>query len=130
MKFYDGKIQNHLSKGGKIRNNIVEGSYIIYIDDNAIIRKDNGEHYTIKGQDLSSDKWEFVKSKYNWNKIIEDKILCVFSDNKNFQNGVISVLKNKDKDNYYNVRGVFYNYCKPFNPADFNIAKDLKDYEE
>lgn len=23
-----------------------------------------------------------------------------------------------------------YYYCKPFNPADFNIAKDLKEYEK
>lgn len=128
MKFYDEKIQNHLLKGGKIRNNTFEESYVIYIDDNAIIRKDNGEHYTIKGQDLSSDKWEIVKSKYNWNKIIEDKILCVFSDDKDFKDGVISTLNNVG--DYYTANGIWYKYCKPFNPADFNIAKDLKDYEK
>ena len=128
MKFYDKKIQNHLLKGGKIRNNTFEESYVIYIDDNAIIRKDNGEYYTIKGQDLSSDKWEIVKSKYNWNKIIEDKILCVFSDDKDFKDGVISTLNNVG--DYYTANGIWYKYCKPFNPADFNIANNMKEYEE
>ena len=63
MKFCDERIQKHLLKGGKIRNNTNEGSYVIYIGDNLIIRKDNGEYYTIKGQDLSSDKWEIVETK-------------------------------------------------------------------
>ena len=74
MKFYDERIQKHLLKGGKIRNNTYEGSYVIYIDDNLIIKKDNGEYYTIKGQDLSSDKWEIVETKYNWDEIIKDKM--------------------------------------------------------
>lgn len=28
MKFYDERIQKHLLKGGKIRNNTYEGSYV------------------------------------------------------------------------------------------------------
>ena len=42
MKFCDERIQRHLLNGGKIRNNTYEGSYVIYIDNNSIIRKDNG----------------------------------------------------------------------------------------
>lgn len=132
MKFCDERLQNHLLKGGKIRNNTYEGSYVIYIDNNLIIRKDNGEYYTIKGQDLFSDKWEIVETKYDWDKIIKDKILCEFSDDEDYKEEVISILIAKDEDEgfYVNLQGFRYKYCKPFNPADFNIAKDLKEYEK
>lgn len=132
MKFCDKRLQNHLLNGGKIRNNTYEGSYVIYIDDNLIIKKDNGEYYTIKGQDLSSDKWEIVETKYNWDKIIEDKILCVFSYYEDFRTFNISTLVYVDykNDTYKSNENVIYNYCKPFNPADFNIAEDLKEYEK
>lgn len=37
----------------------------------------------------------------------------------------------KTKDGKFELLGgLNYDYCKPFNPADFNIAKDIKDYEE
>ena len=131
MRFCDERIQKHLLNGGKIRNNTYEGSYVIYIDDNLIIKKDNGEYYTIKGQDLSSDKWEIVETKYNWDKIIKDKILCIFSHQENFEYKMISILSKKDEDNdcYFTSQGTRYRYCKPFNPADFNIVEDLKEYE-
>lgn len=132
MKFCDEIIQRHLLNGGKIRNNTYEGSYVIYIGNNCIIRKDNDEYYTIKGQDLSSDKWEIIETKYNWNKIIKDKILCVFSQQENFDYNIISTISKKYEDNngYFTSQEVWYKYCKPFNPAEFNIAKNLKDYEE
>ena len=132
MKFCDERIQRHLLNGGKIRNNTFEGSYVIYIGNNFIIRKDNGEWYTIKGQDLYSEKWEIVESEYDWDKIIKDKILCVFSHQENFEYKMISILSKKDEDNdcYFTSQGIRYRYCKPFNPADFNIAKDLKEYEK
>lgn len=134
MKFCDERLQNHLLKGGKIRNNTYEGSYVIYIDNNLIIRKDNGEYYTIKGQDLFSDKWEIVETKYDWDKIIKDKILCEFSDDENYPDDekVISILIsiNKHKGFYCNSQGFQYKYCKPFNPEEYNIAKDLKEYKK
>ena len=132
MKFCDERIQKYLLKGGKIRNNTFEGSYVICIGNNSIIRKDNGEYYTIKGQDLYSDKWEIVETKYDWDKIIKDKILCVFSHQENFEYKMISILSKKDEDNdcYLTSQGTRYKYCKPFNPADFNIVEDLKEYEK
>ena len=132
MKFCDERIQKHLLKGGKIRNNTFEGSYVIYIGNNSIIRKDNGEWYTIKGQDLYSEKREIVESEYDWDKIIKDKILCVFSHQENFEYKMISILSKKDEDNdcYFTSQGTRFRYCKPFNPNDYNIAKDLKEYEE
>lgn len=64
-------------------------------------------------------------------KIIKDKILCVFSDDGDFEYKLISTLGNKDDNNtcYFTSQGVWYKYCKPFNPADFNLAKDIKEYE-
>lgn len=131
MKFYDEKIQNHLLKGGKIRNNTYEGSYVIYIDDNLIIKKDNGEYYTIKGQDLASDKWEIVETKYNWDKIIKDKILCVFSDCEDFDSFNISTLVyvNYKNDTYKTNENMIYSYCKPFDYEEYNVAEDLKEYK-
>ena len=35
-----------------------------------------------------------------------------------------------DNDGYFTSQGTRYKYCKPFNPANFNIAKDLKEYEK
>lgn len=130
MKFCDERIQKHLLNGGKVRNNTYEGSYVIYIDDNLIIKKDNDEYYTIKGQDLFSDKWEIVETKYNWDKIIKDKVLCIFSDNENFKNSTLSTLIAKDKEFYYAENRAIYKYCKLFNPADYNIDIDLKEYEK
>lgn len=114
MKFYDLKIQNHLLKGGKIRNNTYEGSYVIYIGDDCVIKKDNNEDYILKGQDLSSDKWEIVETKYNWDKIMQDRILCVFSDFENFRAFNISILINVNyKNNTYKTNeGLIYKYCK------------------
>ena len=131
MKFYDERIRKHLLKGGKIRNNTYEGSYIIYIGNNAIIRKDNDECYTINGQDLYSDKWEIVETKYNWDKIIDDKILCVFSYYEDFRTFNISTLVYVDykNDTYKTNENMIYNYCKPFDYEEFNVAKDLKEYE-
>ena len=130
MKFCDERIQKHLLNGGKIRNNTYEGSYVIYIGNNCIIRKDNDEYYTIKGQDLSSDKWEIIETKYNWDKIIKDKVLCVFSDDKNFKDEIISILTKIDDDYYYTTNGLWFKYCKPFNQEEFNIVNDISEYEK
>nr|DAJ14536.1 MAG TPA: Protein of unknown function (DUF2829) [Siphoviridae sp. ctD5s5] len=132
MKFCDERIQKHLLNGGKI---IYSGlTYPLFLRLGWIYFKnidDEMLEYSISAHDLLAEDWEIVEPKYDWDKIIEDKVLCVFTDIENFENGVIiSVLKRKDGDRYYNSRGVWYKYCKPFNPADFNIAKDLKEYEK
>lgn len=132
MKFYDLKIQNHLLAGGKIKNTEYEGKYIIYLDSNLLFRKDNGEYYTIKGQDLYSDKWEIIEPMYNWDKIMKDQILCVFSDDKDFKSFVISTLIqiNYTDETYKTNENMCYSYCKVFNPEKFNIAENLKEYEK
>ena len=88
--------------------------------------------YTMAKKDLTDDDWETVEPKYDWDKIIKDKILCVFSHQENFEYKMISILSKKDEDNdcYLTSQGTRYKYCKPFNSADFNIAKDLKEYEK
>lgn len=131
MKFCDERIQKHLLNGGKIKNTTFGGSYIIYIDNNCVIKKDNDEDYTLKGQDLSSDKWEIVETSYDWNKIIKDKILCVFCNMPDYKDVLVSTLIQKEGNNhYYMAQGIWFKYCKPFNPKDFNIAKNLKEYEK
>lgn len=130
MKFCDERIQKHLLNGGKIKR--TSYVYSMFLNESSkklsYKYKDKIIEYSISKDDLTSDDWEIVKLKYNWNKIIEDKILCVFSDDKDFKDGVISTLNNVG--DYYTANGIWYKYCKPFNPADFNIAKDLKEYEK
>ena len=133
MKFCDEKIRNHLLNGGKIRR--VSGNKDldyrpIMLKDNILCFSDRDCcKYHITVGDLTSDDWEIVEPEYDWNKIIKDKILCVFSDNKEFKDKMISILT-KVNNYYYTENEIWYKYCRPFNPADFNIAKDLKEYEK
>lgn len=136
MKFCDEKIQKHLLNGGKItrKNKGVFNYRSIKLIDNILCFTDeNHGKYIIDSVDLTTDDWEIVELEYDWDKIIKDKILCLFCDDKNYKKEeVISILISKDEDTdfYINSQGFQYKYCKPFNPEDFNIAKDLKEYEE
>ena len=129
MKFCDERIQNHLLNGGKIKTK--RDNFPVFLNKyGSICYKDM--YYSINKTDLTADDWETVEPEYDWDKIIKDKILCVFSLQKNFEFKTISILSKKDEDNdgYFTSQGMWYRYCKPFNPADFNIAKDLKEYEK
>ena len=130
MKFCDERIQNHLLNGGKIKRR--DFDLEVGLNKEKRLSCDCSRYYILTQYDLTVDDWEIVETKYNWDKIIKDKILCVFSHQENFEYNMISILNKKDEDNdcYITSQGTRYRYCKPFNPADFNIAKDLKDYEE
>ena len=133
MKFCDERIQKHLLNGGKIIYSDLH--YPIFLRGGTICFKNgSGEilSYSIREDDLTVDDWETVEPEYNWDKIIKDKILCVFSHQENFEYKMISILSKKDEDNdcYFTSQGTRFRYCKPFNPADFNIVEDLKEYEK
>ena len=129
MKFCDERIQKHLLNGGKIKTK--RDNFSVFLNKyGSMCYKDM--YYSINKNDLTADDWEILESDYDWNKIIKDKILCVFSLQKNFEFKTISILSKKDEDNdgYFTSQGMWYKYCKPFNPADYNIVKDLKEYEK
>ena len=132
MKFCDERIQKHLLNGGKIKRVNKDYSYrSIVLGDNSFKYADNGDRYQLDRNDLEADDWKIVEPKYNWNKIIKDKILCVFSDYEDYRTYVISPLI-KVEDNNFSFKTIdelSYGHCKPFNPADFNIVEDLKEYE-
>ena len=135
MKFCDEKIQKHLLNGGKIKRESC--NFLMFLNNKGFLcYQSDGPVHTccINNKDLTADDWEIVKPEYDWDKIIEDEILCVFSDDKDFKDDekVISTLISIDEYRgfYFNSQGTRYRYCKPFNPADFNIAKDLKEYEK
>ena len=132
MKFCDKRIQNHLLNGGEIKRKLGSCNIIMHIGENGFIFDNSGSFYVFCEQDLTSGDGEIVKPEYDWDKIIKDKILCVFSHQENFEYKMISILSKKDEDNdcYFTSQGTRYRYCRPFNPADFNIAKDLKEYEK
>lgn len=134
MKFCDERIQKHLLSGGKIKRifNNKDGNYrpILLSNDNVLVFADNEEYYTLTRQDLTSNNWEIVKPEYNWDKIIKNKVLCIFSDNEDFSFAIISTLKGKDENCFYDARSVWFMYCKPFKASDYNIINDLKEYEK
>lgn len=137
MRFCDERIQKHLLNGGKIKRVSKNKGWDyrpIVLDDELLKFTDNGDDYIITKRDLTSNGWEVVEPEYNWDKIIKDKILCVFSDNKDFKylfyTGLLQEFNNKNSLPFKEKDGVEFHYCKPFNPADFNIAKDLKEYEK
>lgn len=135
MKFCDERIQKHLLNGGRIKRKCDSFYKNIHIAKNGYFVDDDYSYYDITKNDLTADDWEIIEFKYDWDKIIKDKVLCVFSDTEDFKSFNISLLTdidkiNYDEDIYKTNEGIMYDYCKPFNPAEFNIAKDLKEYEK
>ena len=130
MKFCDERIQNHLLNGGKIKRRDFDVE--VGLNKEKRLSCDCSRYYILTQYDLTVDDWEIVEPEYNWDKIIEDKILCVFSDYEDYRTYVISPLI-KVEDNNFSFKTIdelSYGHCKPFNQADFNIAKNIKDYEE
>ncbi len=135
MKFCDEKIQKHLLSGGKIRKVFDNGRWThrpIMMDGESLVFADNGDDYNITRTDLTVDNWEISEPEYDWDKIIKDKILCQFWDeNEDADEPRVGYLTRMTAEGFYMNGWEFcWKYCKPFNPAEFNIAKDLKDYEK
>lgn len=130
MKFCDERIQKHLLNGGKIERKRNSFYTNIHIACNGYFVDDDCAYYELTKSDLTADDWEIVEFKYDWDKIIKDKVLCIFSDDKNFKDEIISILTNFDDNYYYTTNGLWFKHCKLFNPAEFNITKDLKEYEK
>lgn len=137
MKFCDERIQRHLLNGGKIKrideNCCIGYRPIKFINDTLCFANKSNDYYILSKNNLTTNDQEIVEPEYNWDKIIKDKVLCIFSDYEDFRTFNISTLiKINLNNNTYrtNNNNIIYGYCKLFNPNDFNIAKDLKEYEE
>ena len=133
MKFCDERIQKHLLKGGKIRKRDID--IVVSINEEKRLSCDCSGYYILTQYDLTDEDWEIVESEYDWDKIIEDKILCEFSDDGDFKDDekVISILTSIDEYRgfYYNSQGFRYKYCKPFNQSEYiNVDEDLKEYKK
>ena len=129
MKFCDERIQKHLLNGGKIRKRDID--IVVNINEEKRLSCDCSGYYILTQYDLTDEDWEIIEPKYNWDKIIKDKILCAFSHQENFDYKIISILtKIDDDDHYYTINGLWFKYCKPLNTTDCNIAKNIKEYEK
>lgn len=130
MKFCDEIIQKHLLKGGKIKKNDIE--VVVSINEEKRLSCDCSGHYILTQYDLEADDWEIVEPEYDWDKIIKDKILCQFWDEiKYTDEPYVGYLTQKTAEGFYrNGWDCKWKYCRPFNPTDYNIAKDLKEYEK
>ena len=133
MKFCDKAIQEHLLKGGKIKRKIYKCTLILNIGDNHMIFDNSGNIFKLSEDDLIDDGWEIVEPEYDWQKIIKDKVLCVLSNDASFEKFIIAPLTsyNNESNNAYPFACFYigcYKYCKPFKPAEFNVAKYLKAY--
>lgn len=146
MKFCDERIQQHLLNGGEIKRN--DDKYwfnfrsMKLIDDKLCYTDGGKEHCELNKDDLTSDDWEILKLEYDWNKIIKEKVLCVFNyiDNSDDLYGsypILGYLIEYKHDEDYKFTGVMidsckadFKQCKPFSLTDYNIAKNLKEYEK
>lgn len=133
MKFCDEIIQNHLLNGGKIKRESCD--FLMFLNNNGLLCYQNEVMSTraaLTKKDLTADDWEIVEPEYNYDKIIKDKILCVFWDEiKKTDDPCVGYLSKKAAEGFYRKGwNCSWQHCKPFNPADFNIAKYAKDYEK
>lgn len=133
MKFCDERIQKHLLNGGKIKrtgNVGIVNCPIMF--NNCSLEFADGGKYHISVLDLTVDTWKIVEPEYDWDKIVKNKILCQFWDEiEDADKPRVGYLTRKTAEGFYiNGWDFLWQHCKPFNPADFNIAKDLKDYEK
>ena len=131
MKFCDERIQKHLLNGRKIKRESCD--FLMFFNNKGFLCYQSECQVNtccINKKDLIADDWEIVEPEYDWDKIIKDKILCEFSDDKDFRYNIFSTLKMKDNNFYYTDNGTTYRYCKPFNPENHKIAKNIKDYEK
>nr|DAH99305.1 MAG TPA: hypothetical protein [Caudoviricetes sp.] len=133
MKFCDERIQKHLIDGGKIKrtgNVGIVNCPIMF--NNCLLEFASGGKYPFSILDLTVDTWEIVEPEYNWDKIIKDKVLCQFWDGiKKTDDPCVGYLSKKAAEGFYRKGwNCSWLHCKPFNPAEFNIAKDLNEYEK
>lgn len=133
MKFCNKKIQKHLLNGGKIKRRIETREIIIHLAKTGSFFNDKGDVFYISKTDLTADDWEIVEPEYDWDKIIEDKILCQFWDNnQETQTPCVGYLGEKVADGFRRCGDGYATWknCAPVKIEQFNIAKDLKDYEK
>ncbi len=137
MRFCDKRILYHLLDGGEVRR---KGSncVIFYNKDKMLIIKTKinndiiMEPFLLYPYDINSNDWEIVKPEINWNKIIQDKILCIFSDYKDFKHKTISTLVevNYNDSSFKTNEQMLFRYCVPFISTNYKIIKNLKEYEK
>ena len=134
MKFCNKKLQKHLLNGGKIKrtDNVgIVNCPIMF--NNCLLEFADGGKYPISILDLTVDTWEIVEPEYDWDKIIKDKILCQFWDNdEQIDDICVGYLSKRTLNGFHRdwLGDYSWKHCKPFNPEEFNIAKDLKEYEK
>lgn len=141
-KFIDPEIQAHLLKGGKIKRK--EFNCVIFLDEKGVlVHKAEWQNapsvaLDLRRIDLMEDDWIIVESRYNYKKIIQDKILCLFWNHPS-EGYTIGFLEKNNLISYCpfsaeiitdeGKKYALFQNCKPFNPADFNIIENIKDYK-
>ena len=134
MKFCDEIIQKHLLNGGKIKRESCD--FLMFLSDKGLLSyKSECQVHTccIHKKDLISDDWEIVEPEYDWDKIVKDKILCHFWDNnQETQTPCMGYLEEKAADGFRRCGDGYATWknCAPVKIEQFNIAKDLKEYEK
>lgn len=132
MKFCDERIQKHLLSGGKIKRERCD--FLMFLNgNNGNLCYPWGCAYCLDKEDLTVDDWEIVEPEYDWDKIIKDKILCQFWDsNQETQTPCVGYLAEKVADGFRRCGDGYATWknCAPVKIEQFNIAKDLKEYEK
>lgn len=82
---------------------------------------------------LKDENLEIVEPEYDWEKIIKDKVLCIFWDYYNFHKKFGYLMAYDEKNipfKFIRDNGTAYLNCKPITSIDVNIAKDLKENKQ
>lgn len=135
MKFCNKKLQQHLLNGGKIKQK--NTGFIqfreIWLKDGCLKFVSDDTNYQVTKESLTSNVWEIIPIKYDWVKIVKDKILCQFWDNnQETQTPCVGYLVEKVANGFRRCGDGYATWknCAPVKIEQFNIAKDLKEYEK
>lgn len=134
MKFCDKEIQDCLLNGGKIKRKSDNFSMFLNNNGSLCYRCEYIHMYCINKQDLTSDDWEIVVPEYDWDEIIKDKVLCVFTGDVQGESYPIigTLLQFNDNMDYpfkaRTTKGhiLLFEKCEPFIPSRYHIIEWLK----
>lgn len=130
MNFFDAKIRNHLLAGGTIKRK--NWCTSIGFDKYGQLRwKDkNGYLYEVVMSDLKADDWKTTRPVYDYEKIIQDNVLCLFWDigKEPYTIGTLDKFDGSYPFLYHRHNGSYYECCEPFNPKMHNIVTDVNKY--
>lgn len=140
MKLTDEKILEALKAGKRIR--LCGGTNKYCLNKKGDIVIDGENNFISLNVAVLSYDFEIVEQEFDWDRIIKDKVLCIFNYMDNITDlycyyPILGHLIEYDPDKDYKFTGVMidsckanFRQCRPFNPENFNIAENPDIYKK